>query len=779
MSGTVPPVAAPAGGPPLCSKCARRLAPAPHRPGAHPDHEDGHEDEHEHDHDHGHLAGHDGAAGAGHQDEDEDEHDHHDHGHEDEHDHDHAAAGAGAGRGGLRRRLNRATALLVLSGVGLGLGFFGGWLGWPAAAVEACFLLGIVAGMAEIAPAGLRGVVRERSLDINFLVTIAVVGALLLGQWSEAATVVFLFSLGEAIESFTFARTRRSIQALMAIAPATARVKGPDGREAELAVEDVPVGATVVVRPGDRIPLDGEVTEGESTVDQAPITGESVPVDKTPGDPVYAATINQSGYLEVRTTKPFAENTLAKIIQLVESAQTEKAPSQQFVERFARVYTPAVVVGAVLLAVVPPLLFGEPLVPWFNRALVLLLVACPCALVVSTPVTVVAAIGNASRHGVLIKGGQYLENAGAVRVVALDKTGTLTRGIPEVQRVYALDGVAERDVLRLAAAAEARSEHPLGQAIVRAARRRGLGDADLPPVQGFRATAGSGIAAQVDGTTLAVGKPAWFEAQGVLTAAARAALAELAAAGQTPVLVARGAPDGPAGTGRASGSGAAAGRPELVGVIAVADELRPAAAATIAELRGQRSLDRIVLLTGDNPATARAIARQVGLAEGDVYADLLPEDKARVVGELVQRHQKVAMVGDGVNDAPALAAATVGIAMGTGGSDVALETADVALVADDLGKLPWVLELSRRAANTIKVNVALALGLKAVVLVLAALGYANLWLAIAADTGASVLVSLNGMRLLGKVDLPSAADVAALRRRYGLAEADEHAGHAH
>jgi Cd2+/Zn2+-exporting ATPase len=694
-----------------------------------------------------------------------DEHDDHDHVDHDEHEHhDHDHAGQPTRSLGW---LSRPVLLLALSGLGLGLGFLSGRAGGPAMVTRGCYLFGIVAGMLEIAPAGLRGVVRERSLDINFLVTIAVIGAVALGEWSEAATVVFLFSAGEAIESFTFARTRRSIQALMAIAPATARVRHGD-HEDDDPVEDVEVGSIVVVRPGDRIPLDGEIVAGESSVDQAPITGESVPVDKAPGDAVFAATINKSGYLEVRTSRPFHENTLAKIVQLVESAQSEKAPSQQFVEQFARIYTPAVVVGAVLLAIVPWLAFGQELVPWFNRALVLLLVACPCALVVSTPVSVVAAIGNASRNGVLIKGGQYLENAGTVRVVALDKTGTLTRGVPEVQRIYPLDGLTEVDLLRLAAAAESRSEHPLAQAVVRAARRHGVGV--LPGVVSFHATAGSGVSAQVDGAALSIGKPAWLEQLGVPLGPAAGALAELAAAGQTPILVARAGIDG---TGAArTGAG------EAVGVIAVADELRPTAAETVRRLRAMR-LDRVVLLTGDNETTARSIAAKVGIPAGDVYSDLLPEDKERVVRDLLQRHKTVAMVGDGVNDAPALAAATVGIAMGTGGSDVALETADVALVADDLSKLPWVLDLSHRAARTIKINVALALGIKAVVLLLAALGIANLWLAIAADTGASVLVSINGMRLLGKVSLPKGEDVAALRRRYRLGEEDEHAGHAH
>jgi Cd2+/Zn2+-exporting ATPase len=721
----------------------------------------------------------------------------------------------------------REYLLLGVSGVCLALGIIAETLSWPAAVTVSLFAAAILAGAVEIVPAGIRGVFRERSLDINFLVTVAVAGAVALGQWSEAATVVFLFTLGETLEDYTLARTRRSIQALMAMAPETAQLKLPDGAERTVPVEAVPVGSVVAVRPGDRIPLDGVVVAGESSVDQAPITGESLPADMLPGDTVYAGTINRTGYLEVRSSKPFAENTLARIIHLVESAQAQKAPSQQFVERFARVYTPAVVLGAVLLTAIPPLLFGEPLIPWFNRALVLLIVACPCALVISTPVSVVAAIGNASRHGVLIKGGAYLEHAGTLRAVAFDKTGTLTRGVPEVQRVVPLNGVPAADVLRLAAAVESRSEHPLAAAILRAARRDGLDG--LPPPKQFRATPGRGVEATVAGARLLVGKPRWLEAQGVSLGVAGPVLEELAAGGETPVVVARarqargsgsdgefpaspaGATSGPddhrstaVGLGhresdgllnlgevhRSPGGGFAgaldpAGRPngdghaggfEAVGVIAIADELRSTARPTVDALR-RSGVRRVVLLTGDNAATARAVAAQAGIAPEDVRAELLPEHKAAAVAALVREHGAVAMVGDGVNDAPALATATVGIAMGAGGSDAALQTADIALVADDLTRLPWVLQLSRQAAWTIRANVAFALLSKLVVLGLAAAGIANLWLAIAADTGASILVILNGMRLLGNLPLPPAADANRLRQRYGLAEEDEHAGH--
>ena len=730
------------------------------------------------------------------------EHGDRDHDHEhDDHEHDDHLAGAahdpavehGAGiarwlPAGQRREL----LLLTVSGVCLGAGLAAALLGWPESLRIGLFLAAILAGAIEIVPRGLRGVWLDRSLDINFLVTVAVAGAIGLEQWAEGATVVFLFSLGETLESLTLARTRRSIQALMAMAPDTAQVQRPDGSEETQPVEQVAVGAIVVVRPGDRIPLDGVVIAGHSAVDQAPITGESVPVEKAPGATVYAGTINRHGYLEIRTTKPLAENALAKIIHLVEAAQSEKAPSQRFVERFARIYTPVVVVGAVLLTIIPPLVFGEPLVPWFNRSLVLLLVACPCALVISTPVTVVAAIGNASRRGVLIKGGAYLERAGTVRVVAFDKTGTLTRGVPEVVTVIPCADLSAADLVRVAAAAEARSEHPLAEAVVRAERRlsaetpvessatafsivlshislRFAADETLS-ASDFMAFPGQGIRAVVGDRLLWVGRPDWLRANGFDPTDVTDRLSTITAAGQTPILVGQ----------QDDRAGEPTEHRQLLGIIAVADEVRPQAAETVAALRGQ-GVRRVALVSGDNTVTAQAVAQQVGIAPEDVRAELLPEEKLAAIQEYARNEGHVAMVGDGVNDAPALAAATIGIALGTGGSDAALEAADMALVADDLNRLPWVLQLSRRAARTIRFNVGFALLTKLLVLGLGALGIANLWAAIAADTGASIIVILNGMRLLGKAPstAESAASDAALRRRFGLSAQADHHGHSH
>ena len=752
--------------------------------GDHGDHDhDGHVTEAEHsDHEHdGHVA----AA----------DHDHdHEHNHAAEHEHEHDLAAEHGG--GIARWLpagqRRELLLLGVSGVCLGVGLAAALFGWPETLRIGLFLVAILAGAVEIVPRGLRGVWLERSLDINFLVTVAVAGAIGLEQWAEGATVVFLFSLGETLESLTLARTRRSIQALMAMAPDTAQVQLPDGSEATQPVEQVAVGAVVVVRPGDRIPRDGVVVAGHSAVDQAPITGESVPVEKAPGATVYAGTINQNGYLEVRATKPLAENALAKIIHLVEAAQSEKAPSQRFVERFARIYTPAVVVGAVLLTIIPPLVFGEPLVPWFNRSLVLLLVACPCALVISTPVTVVAAIGNASRRGVLIKGGAYLERAGTVRVVAFDKTGTLTRGVPEVVTVIPCADLSAADLVRVAAAAEARSEHPLAQAVVRAGQRLSVETPVESPATAFTisishlslrfaadetlsasdfmAFPGQGIRAIVGDRLLWVGSLDWLRANGFDPANVTERLAAITAAGQTPILVGQ----------QEDCAGEPTERRRLLGIIAVADQVRPQAAETVATLRAQ-GVRRVALVSGDNHLTAQAVAQQVGIAPADVRAELLPEEKLKVIQEYARNEGHVAMVGDGVNDAPALAAATIGIALGTGGSDAALEAADMALVADDLDRLPWVLQLSRRAARTIRFNVGFALLTKLLVLGLGALGIANLWAAIGADTGASIIVILNGMRLLGRAPpaAGSAASDAALRRRFGLSARTDHHDHSH
>lgn len=614
------------------------------------------------------------------------------------------------------------------------------------------YAVSIVTGGYYVARSGFYAVLRTRTLDINFLMTVAVLGAVAINQWAEGAAVVFLFALGEGLEALTMDRTRNSIRSLMDLSPRTATVRLPDGTR-EVMVEDLQIGDIIVVRPGERIAMDGAVTSGTSTVNQAAITGESMPVEKVEGDEVFAGTINERGYLEVRVSKLVEDTTLAKIIHLVEEAQGQKAPSQRFVDQFAKYYTPVVIAVAVLLALVPSLFFAQPFVEWFYRALVLLVVSCPCALVISTPVSIVAAIGNASRNGALIKGGAYLEQAGSLRVVAFDKTGTLTEGRPEVTDVLTLNGYEPEELVALAAVIEERSEHPLAAAILRR-RSHDLENATceihddhahdhseshvhLYPhdeseaesaaqeVAEFEAITGRGARASLNGIDCYVGSGRLFQDLGVDTSALEETVLRWQSEGKTALLV---------GSER-----------KVFGAIAVADRERPGARQTIAGLR-DAGIRRVIMLTGDNMRTAEAVAARLGVDE--YRADLLPADKVAAMQELMREYHRVAMVGDGVNDAPALATATVGVAMGAAGSDTALETADIALMADDLSRLPYVMGLSRRALNIIKANIAFALLVKAVFLVLTLVGAANLWMAILADTGASLIVIANGMRLM-------------------------------
>jgi Zn2+/Cd2+-exporting ATPase len=559
------------------------------------------------------------------------------------------------------------------------------------------------------------------ALDINVLMVLAVIGAMLIGEWSEAATVTCLFALAQWLESRSMERARLAIRGLMALAPADALVRR-DGQDVRVRVDDVAPGDVLVVRPGEKIPLDGRVLAGESDVNQAPITGESMPAPKAAGDDVFAGTINGHGALEVTVTRLRRDSTLARIVNLVEHAQAERAPSQTFVERFARVYTPAVVAAAVAVALVPPLVLHEPASPWFYRALVLLVISCPCALVISTPVAVVSALASAARKGVLIKGGRHLETLGRVACLAFDKTGTLTRGLPEVRRVTAFDGATPHEVLRVAAALDARSTHPAARAILRRAARDGI---VTPAGAAHEALPGLGASAAVDGRPALLGNRRLFVARGLWGPPAEAVLGEPMAEGDSVVFVAH--------DGRA------------IGAIALADAPRDKARDTVASLR-DAGVARIVMLTGDRAGAAAAVAADLGIE--DVRAELLPEQKVGAVSALRAAHGCVAMVGDGVNDAPALAAADVGIAMGAAGSDVALETADVALMADDLLRIPYTIRLGRATLRQIKINIAMALGLKAVFLVLAVAGAATLWMAVVADMGASLLVIANGLRLL-------------------------------
>ncbi len=610
--------------------------------------------------------------------------------------------------------------LLVISGVSLGVGLVLQLGGVSGPLIAGALGVAILAGAVHTtrrAVASARGLV----LDINVLMLVAVLGAIVIGEWFEAATVVFLFALAQLLESRSMERARGAIQALMELTPVEARVRRAGG-ERRVGVDEVHVGEVVAVQPGEKIPLDGRVITGESYVNQAPVTGESRPVEKRPGVDVFAGTINGRGALEVEVTHLSRDTTFARIIHLVERAQARRAPTQTLIDRFARYYTPAVLILAGLLAVVPPFLSGEPFTTWFYRALVLLVISCPCALVISTPVSIVSALAAAARRGVLIKGGAHLERAGAVRCVAFDKTGTLTKGFLTVREIVPLDGVSSSSILSIAASLESRSEHPVAEAIVRHAAQAGL---SVSPARGVQALPGLGAEGWVGEVHALIGNHRLFEERGLCSPGVEAHLADLAAEGYSAVLVSRDA--------------------VVIGIIAVADEVRDASRDTVELLRAQ-GVDRVVLLTGDSVATARALAASLGIDE--FRADLLPEDKVAAVDELRRTYGGTAMVGDGVNDAPALAAADVGIAMGTAGTDAALETADIALISDELLKIPYAIRLSRATLRNIRTNLAFSLGLKAAFLGLAVVGLATLWMAVLADMGASLLVIANGLRLL-------------------------------
>ncbi len=559
--------------------------------------------------------------------------------------------------------------------------------------------------------------------DMNLLMVVAVAGAIGIGAWFEAATVSFFFALALALEAWSLGRARRAVAALMELAPPTARISLEDGTERDVPAAEVRVGSHIVIRPGDKVPLDGRVAAGESEVNQAPITGESVPVFKSEGDEVFAGTINGEGALDVVTTKAVNDTTLAQIIRMVGSAQSRRAPSEQWVEKFARIYTPVVMILAIAIFLVPPLLLGGGWEVWFYRALVLLVIACPCALVISTPVTIVAALAGAAKQGVLVKGGVHLETPARLKAIAMDKTGTLTEGRPQVVELVPLDGRSDDDLLRLAAALEARSEHPIAHAILAKAAER---DMAVEPAQAVQAIPGRGVTGLVAGRQVWLGSRRYLEERGGPAAVLQNADG-LSSAGRTIVAV---------GDGQ-----------EIWGLIAVADAVRAEARDIVTALH-RAGIEKVVMLTGDNRATAEAIAKQTGIDE--VRAELLPGDKVTAVEDLVRRYRSVAMVGDGVNDAPAMGRANLGIAMGAMGSDAAIETADVALMSDDLSKLAWLVRHSRATLAVIRQNVAFSILVKLVFTVLTVIGFASLWGAIAADVGASLLVVLNGLRLLNR-----------------------------
>ncbi|MEW6124847.1 MAG: heavy metal translocating P-type ATPase [Pseudomonadota bacterium] len=656
---------------------------------------------HDHDHPHDHL---------------------HDHSHDHDHDHAPEAAPAPDAPGLDEPRVEKAwwktakARLTLVSGAALAVAFVAGHL-FPSIALPA-FILAMLVGLVPITRRAVMAALSGMPFTIEMLMTIAAVGAVVIGATEEAAAVVFLFLVGELLEGVAAGRARASIQSLTALVPQTALLER-DGRTQEVAAARLSVGDVILVRPGDRVPADGLILSGESSIDEAPVTGESTPVLKGADATVFAGTVNGDGALRIRVTAAAEDNTIARVVKLVEEAQESKAPTERFIDQFSRYYTPAVVVVAALVAVVPPLLFGGGWDEWVYKGLAILLIGCPCALVISTPAAIAAGLSAGARRGLLMKGGAVLEGLRKVTAVCFDKTGTLTEGKPKVTDVIGF-ALPEQDVVRLAAALEAGSSHPLAKAILDRAQADGTA---IPLAHDGKALGGKGVAATVEGREVFLGSPKAAGERAALPADAVARIADLNDAGKTvSLLVVDNA---------------------VAGAIAMRDEPRADALPGLQALADAGI--RTIMLTGDNARTARAIGEQLGM---EVRAELLPQDKQRIVGELKAQGLVVAKVGDGINDAPALAAADVGIAMG-GGTDVALETADAAILHGRVKDVATMVDLSGRTMGNIRQNITIALGLKAVFLVTTVIGITGLWPAILADTGATVLVTLNALRLLG------------------------------
>ncbi|KMY45521.1 cadmium transporter [Bacillus sp. FJAT-27916] len=585
------------------------------------------------------------------------------------------------------------------------------------------FFIAIALGGSSLFWTGLKNL-SKLIFDMNTLMTIAIIGAAIIGEWREGGIVVILFAISEAMERYSMDKARQSIELLMNLAPSEALIRRGN-QEMILPVDDIELHDVMIVKPGQKVAMDGVVKKGSSSLNQAAITGESIAVHKSVGDEVYAGTLNEEGLLEIEVTKRVEDTTIAKIIQLVEDAQAEKAPSQAFVDKFAKYYTPAIMAAAFLIMIVPPLLMDGEWGVWIYQGLAALVVGCPCALIVSTPVAVVTAIGNAARNGVLIKGGIHLEEAGHLKVIAFDKTGTLTEGKPAVTDIIAYDS-DEEQALSIAAAIEKGSAHPLAAAIVEKAKALNL-DIDIHKTDDVQSITGKGISAVINGNRYYVGSPGLFkEKMSVfLSDEVNSQISGLQAEGKTVMIL--------------------ASDDAVMLLIAVSDRVRESAGLAIDRLH-RAGIEKTVMLTGDNTRTAEAVAKQVGVT--DVRAELLPEEKLNFIKDLRKDYEHVAMIGDGVNDAPALAAASVGVAMGGAGTDTALETADIALMADDLDKLPYTIKLSRKALKIIKQNITFSLAIKALALVLVIPGWLTLWIAIFADMGATLIVTLNSMRLL-------------------------------
>lgn len=581
------------------------------------------------------------------------------------------------------------------------------------------YFVAIVIGGSTIFITGFKNLLKL-SFDMKTLMTVAIIGAAIIGEWQEAAIVVFLFAVSEALEAYSMNKARQSIEQLVDLAPPIATVKVVHGDHAHMVekpTEDIAVGDILVVKPGQKIAMDGVVATGQSYVNEATITGESVPVEKGTGSTVYAGTLNEEGYLEVQVTKLVADSTLAKIIHLVEEAQAEKAPSQKFVDRFAKYYTPLIMLVALLVAVVPGFITGD-WQHWVYQGLAVLVVGCPCALVISTPIAIVTAIGNAAKRGVLIKGGVHLEQLGSIDTIAFDKTGTLTKGMPEVTDIVVLNGT-EVDLLAAAAAVEGSSQHPLAKAVIVAAKKRALVTLQASD---FQSVTGKGAYATVNDEKVFVGSIDWLISE--RSANVAETVQRFAEQGKSVIAVAT--------------------EQQVLGIIAIADAVRKESLSVIEQLT-QLNIETLVL-TGDDKVTAGAIAKELCIK--NVQANLMPEHKLEAIQQLTTKGQKVAMIGDGVNDAPALASANVGIAMGAAGTDAALETADIVLMSDDLKKLPFTIQLSKKTLRIIQQNIVFALGLKIIALLLVIPGWLTLWIAIFADIGATLLVILNSLRLV-------------------------------
>ena len=587
---------------------------------------------------------------------------------------------------------------------------------------KALYILAIIIGGFDLFKEGFSDLIKV-DFSMESLMTIAIIGAAFIGEWAEGSIVVILFAISEALERFSMDKARQSIRSLMDIAPKEALIRR-NNVEQLVSVDKIDIDDIMIIKPGQKIAMDGLVINGHSSVNQAAITGESVPVEKQLDDEVFAGTLNEEGVLEVKVTKKVTDTTIAKIIHLVEEAQGERAPAQAFVDKFAKYYTPFIIIMALLIVVVPPLFFGGDWNKWLYQGLSILVVGCPCSLVISTPVSIVSAIGNAAKNGVLVKGGVYLEEIGHLRAIAFDKTGTLTKGKPVVTDFIATSSETDINYLSIISSLESLSQHPLASAILNEADKTNV-DYKSIQIEDFQSITGKGLTGIHQNIRYYIGSPKLFSASVIEETAVKVQYRQFQEQGKTAMYF---------GTDE-----------QILGVIAVADEVRDSSAAVISELH-KLSIEHTIMLTGDNTKTAESIGKQLGVTE--IKGDLMPQEKLDSIKALRTTYNKVAMVGDGINDAPALAASTVGIAMGGAGTDTALETADVALMGDDLQKLPFIVRLSRQTLKVIKQNITFSLGIKLLALLLVIPGWLTLWIAIVADMGATLLVTLNGLRLM-------------------------------